>query len=82
MLRTRDVKRRIWGLLSLVSLCAVLGGFGMADAETAPVPPSGLSALTQPVAMPSFNLPSTDGGALDSTTLKGKVVIVRFWASW
>jgi hypothetical protein len=62
--------------------CTVFAGFGMAYAETAPTPPSGLEALKQPAAMPSFNLPTTSGGTLDSATLKGKVVIVRFWASW
>jgi len=82
MLRTRDVQRRIWGLVSIVSLCTVLGGVGMAHAETVPPPPSGLEAIKQPVAMPSFNLPSTAGGTLDSATLQGKVVIVRFWATW
>jgi len=82
MLRMRDIKRRIWGLVSLVSLGVVLGGLSMAHAQTAPPPPSGLTALEQPVAMPSFNLPSTQGGTLDSSALQGKVVLVRFWATW
>jgi hypothetical protein len=82
MLRTRDVRRRLWGLLGIISLWMVFGDFGMAHAESTPTPPNGLYALKQPVAMPSFNLPTTHGGTLDSATLAGRVVIVRFWASW
>jgi peroxiredoxin len=32
--------------------------------------------------MPSFNLPGVDGTHVDSATLQGKVVVVRFWATW
>ncbi|MEW6594422.1 MAG: TlpA disulfide reductase family protein [Thermodesulfobacteriota bacterium] len=33
--------------------------------------------------MPRFVLPSvTDGRALDSNTLKGKVLLINFWATW
>jgi cytochrome oxidase Cu insertion factor (SCO1/SenC/PrrC family) len=78
----REIKRRIWGLVSLVSFGVILGGLSMAHAQTAAPPPSGLDALEQPVAMPSFKLPSTNGGTLDSSALKGKVVLVRFWATW
>jgi cytochrome oxidase Cu insertion factor (SCO1/SenC/PrrC family) len=72
----------MWGLLSIVSLCVAFGGFSMVHAESAPLPPHGLEALQQSAVMPSFNLPTTRGGTLDSATLKGKVVIVRFWATW
>jgi hypothetical protein len=72
----------MWGLLGIVSLCLVFGGFSMVHAESAPLPPNGLEALKQPAAMPSFHLPTTSGGTLDSATLKGKVVVVRFWATW
>ena len=77
-LRTRDVRR--W--LVAISLCVMLGGFSMAYAESAPTPPSGLTALAQPAAMPSFQLPATNGDTLDSASLAGQVVIVRFWATW
>jgi peroxiredoxin len=32
--------------------------------------------------MPTFNLPSVHGKTFDSSTLRGKVVVVRFWATW
>ncbi len=83
MLRTRDVTCRLWGLLSIVGLCMVFGAGSMVAAPKSDLqPPKGLQALKQPVAMPSFNLPTTTGGTLDSATLQGKVVIVRFWATW
>ncbi|ETW96976.1 MAG: hypothetical protein ETSY1_24470 [Candidatus Entotheonella factor] len=82
MLRRRGVKRWFGGLLGLVSLGLVLGGFGMVNAKADPTLPSGLSALQQPVAMPSFKLPTTTGETLDSAALAGRVVIVRFWATW
>jgi hypothetical protein len=69
-------------LLGIVTLCVVFGGFSRVYAEADLTPPSGLDALPQPVAMPSFNLPSTHGGTLDSATLADRVVIVRFWATW
>ncbi len=33
-------------------------------------------------AAPAFALPARDGSTLDSATLRGKVVLVDFWASW
>jgi peroxiredoxin len=32
--------------------------------------------------MPAFQLPAVDGSTLSSADLRGKVVIVRFWATW
>jgi hypothetical protein len=29
-----------------------------------------------------FRLPSIDGGTVDAASLHGKVVVVRFWATW
>lgn len=47
-----------------------------------PAMPTGLSAPAQPTAMPAFELPTTAGKALDSASLKGQVLVIRFWASW
>jgi len=44
--------------------------------------PAGLSAPAQPTMMPAFDLPTTAGHALNSTSLKGQVLVIRFWASW
>lgn len=44
--------------------------------------PSGLSAPAKPTAMPAFELPTTAGKRLDSSSLKDQAVVIRFWASW
>ena len=44
--------------------------------------PSGLSAPPKPTQMPQFELPTTAGNTLRSESLRGQVVIVRYWASW
>jgi len=44
--------------------------------------PEGMSAPAKPAVMPAFELPTTSGKALNSASLKGQVVIIRFWASW
>jgi hypothetical protein len=42
--------------------------------------PEGLTAKA--AAMPAFALPTTAGSKLDSRSLAGQVVVIRFWASW
>jgi len=38
--------------------------------------------LDQQRPAPTFSLPDSQGTSLTSTTLHGKVVVVRFWATW
>ena len=45
-------------------------------------PPQGLIAVDSSVSMPEFSLPSLNGAMVDSAGLQGKVVVVRFWATW
>ena len=44
--------------------------------------PEGLAAPSQTTSMPAFELPDANGEAIRSADLQGKVVVVRFWASW
>jgi len=44
--------------------------------------PEGLVAPNQSTSMPEFELPDANGATLRSATLQGKVVVVRFWATW
>jgi hypothetical protein len=53
-----------------------------AQAAELPAPPKGLSAPAKPLAMPEFDLPTIDGGTLRSESLRGQVLLVRYWASW
>jgi thiol-disulfide isomerase/thioredoxin len=55
---------------SLAFLLALVGACGPA------------SKAGQVKAAPAFDLPSLDGGRTTLDTLKGKVVIVDFWATW
>jgi cytochrome oxidase Cu insertion factor (SCO1/SenC/PrrC family) len=71
-----------WGLLSILSFCAVFIWVASVRADDASTPPPGLTALSQPKPMPSFSLLALDGKTVDSTSLQGKVTVVRFWATW
>ena len=44
--------------------------------------PEGLAAPGQSMSMPAFELPDANGATIRSTDLQGKVIVVRFWASW
>jgi cytochrome oxidase Cu insertion factor (SCO1/SenC/PrrC family) len=76
------VRRRLWSGLALVSLGLAFAGVSISWGAQPAAPPDGLSALNTPALMPSFNLPGVDGTRVDSAALQGKVVVVRFWATW
>ena len=44
--------------------------------------PEGLAAPGQSMSMPAFELPDANGATIRSADLQGKVIVVRFWASW
>jgi cytochrome oxidase Cu insertion factor (SCO1/SenC/PrrC family) len=52
------------------------------DAADGPALPQGLQASNESVTLPAFELPAPDGGVVRAADLEGKVVVVRFWASW
>ena len=70
------------GSLTILGLCLLLACIGSAWGQEMQTPPPGLTALHPPVAMPAFRLPDVDGAWVASTTLTGKVLIIRFWATW
>lgn len=47
-----------------------------------PNPPEGLMAPSASTSMPTFELPDANGATVRSADLQGKVVLVRFWATW
>ena len=69
-------------LLSALAVCGALAVGTPASSAELPSPPAGLSAATKPAIMPAFELPTTAGSSARSASLRGQVVIVRFWASW
>jgi cytochrome oxidase Cu insertion factor (SCO1/SenC/PrrC family) len=61
----------------------LLLGITVGIATVEPIePPMGLGAVTPATPMPKFKLPAVNGEAFDSSQLEGKVVVVRFWATW
>jgi hypothetical protein len=80
MLRRHGVRPHLW-------LCLLLGSFltlnplGLRAAEP-PNPPEGLIASSPSTSMPVFELPDANGETVRAAVLQGKVVVVRFWATW
>ena len=63
-------------------MAAAALGVASAIAADLPAPPAGLTAPPKATAMPAFDLPTTAGSTFRSESLRGQVVIVRYWASW
>jgi cytochrome oxidase Cu insertion factor (SCO1/SenC/PrrC family) len=78
----RGIRSGLRSWLVLVSLGMAFGGVDLSWAGQPATPPAGLSPLGTPAVMPSFHLSSVDGARFDSAVLQGKVVVVRFWATW
>ena len=57
--------------------------FGVAHAAEGLFPnPTVMAAPSKPTALPEFDFANLHGGALKSSELKGKVIVIRFWATW
>jgi thiol-disulfide isomerase/thioredoxin len=69
--------RRRW-LLGAVAGAAALGGIGLAWRTYLPQPMS----LTAESALWSLEFATPDGGLLRMAALRGKPVLLNFWASW
>lgn len=41
-----------------------------------------MSPPPQPTRLPAFEFSNLHGGTLKSSEMKGKVLIIRFWATW
>lgn len=80
MIRRHEARLRLWLLLLLGGLLT-LHPLGIRAAEP-PTPPEGLAAPSPSPSLPVFELPDANGGTIRSADLQGKVVVVRFWASW
>jgi cytochrome oxidase Cu insertion factor (SCO1/SenC/PrrC family) len=78
------LRHRVWMHLGISLLLGIGLVWGSPLAQAAdPLPlPAGLTAPSQPTRLPTFSLPDVQGTTVQETALHGKVVIVRFWASW
>ena len=79
----RRLVRPVASALALVtvgSLFLLLGWRLVVSARGADLA-GGVAAGEAPIA-PSFDLPLLDGGRLDSAALRGRPVVLNFWASW
>ena len=73
----------IWlALLTTYGLMAGSAGPLVHAAATEPSVPAGLAATPRPTSLPEFSLPTPTGTTIRSADLAGKVVVVRFWATW
>jgi cytochrome oxidase Cu insertion factor (SCO1/SenC/PrrC family) len=77
---TAEYQRFVRGIAAALVLAAT--SFAPYALAAEPALPAGLSAPAKPTLMPAFNLPTTAGKRLDSASLKGQVLVIRFWASW
>jgi cytochrome oxidase Cu insertion factor (SCO1/SenC/PrrC family) len=75
------VHPRVWPLL-IAGMVITLGTLGVRAQSDTLHPPAGLTEVSPTMSMPVFQLPAVNGSAVSSTELEGKVVIVRFWATW
>ena len=70
---------RRWVVVGLLGWMVALG----AHAAESPFPQqTKLSPPAQPMKMPDFEFANLQGGVLKSSEMKGKVIVIRFWATW
>jgi thiol-disulfide isomerase/thioredoxin len=70
-------------LLTVVVLASFLWiGLGFSPTDEPPVGDPGASPSASALAVASLSLPALEGGAVRFAELRGKVVLVDFWATW
>jgi hypothetical protein len=80
MIRQREIQPWL-GFYLLLGALVTLSPLHTLAAE-APQPPQGLATPDQATSMPVFELPAVNADTVRSEALRGKVVVIRFWASW
>lgn len=65
-----SVTRTLFGALMLCAVMATQAGDGL------------LEAMPEPAPAPAFDLQTPDGSVVKLADLRGKIVVVNFWATW
>jgi cytochrome oxidase Cu insertion factor (SCO1/SenC/PrrC family) len=66
----------------VVAICAFSWAVAAHAAEGLFPAPTVMAPPPQPTKLPDFEFTNLQGGTLKSSEMKGKVVIIRFWATW
>jgi cytochrome oxidase Cu insertion factor (SCO1/SenC/PrrC family) len=80
MIQQHERRSRL-GFVLLLGLLLPLSPL-RAPAAASPTLPEGLATPAQATSMPAFALPDPDGNPVRSADLQGKIIVVRFWATW
>jgi cytochrome oxidase Cu insertion factor (SCO1/SenC/PrrC family) len=78
---------RLYNFRLAICLClgvmcmGVLGVMPVLAADV-PAPPESLAVVNPSTPVPTFELPHAQGTTMRSADLQGKIVVVRFWATW
>ncbi len=77
------LKNKYWSVWVLILALGAVACFSVAHAAEGLFPnPTVLAPPAKPTKMPDFDFANLHGGALKSSELKGKVIVIRFWATW
>jgi len=79
-MRLRNFYLSVWLRVGLG--CLFMLGVIPALAADIPTPPQSLTVVNPSSPSPTFELPHAQGTTIRSADLQGKVVVVRFWATW
>jgi len=74
--------RKTWLLVSISLLVAGAGWIFASRLDSSSVTPDHPSAPQKGFLAPDFTLKAMDGDPITLSSLRGKVVLVNFWASW
>jgi hypothetical protein len=82
MIGRAKVPTYLWLVLLGLTVIFIFNGPGARATEAVATPPPGLVTPSLSTPMPTFRLEAVSGTTVQANDLLGKVVVVRFWATW